>query len=66
MLKTARPKEGRAALVNEAPVERQVFSTNPDGYEATGLYETTGEPICGVPKNKDMKLHLAKFSANET
>jgi hypothetical protein len=30
------------------------------------MYEADGTPIRGVPKNKDMKLHLAKFSARET
>jgi hypothetical protein len=30
------------------------------------MYEADGVPKWGVPKNKDMKLQLAKFSAKET
>jgi hypothetical protein len=30
------------------------------------MYDYSGQSKWGVPKNKDMKLQLAKFSANET
>jgi hypothetical protein len=36
------------------------------GYTQTGMYQADGTPIWGVPKNKYMKLQLAKFSAKET
>jgi hypothetical protein len=31
-----------------------------------GLYESDGGPIWGTPKNKDIQLQLAEFSAKET
>jgi hypothetical protein len=45
---------------------KRVYKKDPDRYVATGLYGSDGSPIWGVPKNNDMKLQLAKFSAKET
>ncbi len=34
--------------------------------EQAKIYDKTGNPVWGVPKNKDMKLTLANFSGKET
>jgi hypothetical protein len=59
-------RKGCEALVVGASVGRDMFLEDPNWYTATGMYDRCGNPIWGVPKNKDMKLQLANFSANET
>jgi len=56
----------RIAMERGSPVTTSVFKQDPEYYQRTGLYNQFGNPIWGVPKNKDMKLALAKFSAKET
>jgi hypothetical protein len=56
----------RAALVRGSPVGREEFGRASLEYTLTGMYEADGTPRWGMPKNKDMKLQLAKFSAKET
>jgi hypothetical protein len=58
--------KSHATMIRGSPVDKRVYKEGPDGYVATGLYESDGSPIWGVPKNKGMKLQLAKFSAKET
>jgi hypothetical protein len=53
-------------LIKGSPVCKCVYEENPDSYLATGMYYSYGSPIWGTPKNKDMKLQLANFSAKET
>ena len=56
----------RAAMIRASPVEKWKYREDPESYQATGMYDTYGEPIWGTPGNKDMKLQLAKFNAKET
>ena len=60
-----RPND-RHVMERGSPVTGNIFKQNPSYYKKTGLYEYNGEPKWGVPKNKYMKLPLAKFSAKET
>jgi hypothetical protein len=62
-------RSGRAAFVKGSPVGRDEFGRASLEYTQTGIYEADGTPrwgVWGVPKNNDMKLQLAKFSAKET
>jgi hypothetical protein len=56
----------RAVMQRGSPVEEREYKENPEFYARTGLYETGGNPKWGMPKNKDTKLTLAKFSGKET
>jgi hypothetical protein len=57
---------GRTALIRGSPVDKETYDEDPSGYRDTGVYEIDGSRTWGVPKNKDMKLQLAKFAAKET
>jgi hypothetical protein len=59
-------KNRQAAMIRGSPVDKHAYNEDPTSYDATGLYDQHGNPIWGVPKNKDMKLPLAKFAAKET
>ena len=50
-------------MVKGSPVGIKAFKENAKGLWDTGLYDFEGNPMWGIPKNKDMKLTLAKFSA---
>ncbi len=56
----------RKALIRGSPVNKETYDEDPRGYSDTGMYEIDGIPKWGVPRNKDMKLQLAKFAAKET
>jgi hypothetical protein len=56
----------RKALIRGSPVNKETYDEDPRGYGDTGMYEIDGTPKWGVPRNKDMKLQLAKFAAKET
>ena len=56
----------RKALIRGSPVDKKTYDEDPRGYRDTGMYEIDGTPKWGVPRNKDMKLQLAKFAAKET
>ncbi len=63
---TKKLNEGLATNRVEIPDERGMFIRNTAGYTRDSMFDEEGEPIYGVPKNKDMKLPLAKFNAKET
>ncbi len=47
-------------------MDNKTYREDRNSYDATGMYEYNGDPKWGVPKNKDTKFQLAKFSAKET
>jgi hypothetical protein len=59
-------KNSHAAMIRGSPVDKRAYNKDPTSYDTTGLYDQDGNPIWGVPKNKVMKLPLAKFAAKET
>ncbi len=55
-----------AALIRGSPFDKETYDEDPRGYIYTGIYEIDGALKWEVPRNKDMKLQLAKFAAKET
>ena len=64
--KTPRKLANRKILEKGSPVASEVYKEDPEHYRASGMYEYGGTPVWGVPKMKDTKLQLAKFSGRET
>jgi hypothetical protein len=56
----------RKALIRGSAINKETYDEDPRGYRDTGMYGIDGTPKWGVPRNKDMKLQLAKFAAKET
>jgi hypothetical protein len=56
----------RKALIRGSSVNKETYDEDPRGYRDIGMYEIDGTPKWKVPRNKDMKLQLAKFETKET